>query len=742
MPTPINTNGNHDPQGGNFSVGTGGNKDKEGVTTVVTPFTKRVKSEAAKKRREAQAALKESLKATKEKERAVAEAKRKDQEAKDKAAAEAAKKAAEAKAAKEAKEKDDENIMDLDNVEVDLSLDMDEDEDDDTGLDGVVHQLNTNSPAKKRGRVVKDSGGKTKTYAQATLTTGGGALRMSSFISHTYTHPRAIIEGTAHLSNEDKAAQFIGLLGVFLTNAKMLDPFFVINPILPTAGKKDLRDAKDIPQNMTLLNCYIKISEKSMQTFQPAPSAVLGGKKKPVGGNHAFVDVVFFTMAVSCDTTPGEILTGISVEWMRAGGMRLFRKEIQAFNTFSPFVILNLCTNVAVVTIMAELNRILEEAKKISEEEVMDEKERIPAAVPTFAIRKSLPKLPNLDLADYAGLSQKQNNARKAWHVEMGTKFLDAMRYLIDKAKDYSLFEDYWGGHVMISDVVDFGSEPADIERLLKVAKSHTCYQVSMRCVTLRDIVDLDAPVPYKNDGRDKDGRLSMRYVLLTHFRIRDNSSPLFAEVHQKQSNACVEAVVPNTPEAEAILMEMDRQMPAIIKFYLVDKGLDEGFVNRLVAASCDAVKAGEMNTVKWDSEKKVLITPEDMKGKESLAAFESQAWYFDLSKLRVSPKKKTQNYTAPEALFNLDGDRSVNTLHAKNDAKRASAKVGYGEGDSTSEEEEADSASDERDHGKSPSGENADKEGGDGQKSISWSPDHSDPSVGRLYSHEAAGSG
>jgi hypothetical protein len=255
----------------------------------------------------------------------------------------------------------------------------------------------------------------------------------------------------------------------------------------------------------------------------------------------------------------------------------------------------------------------------------------------------------------------------------------------------------------------------------------------------LDGIVDLDAAVIYnRNDG---DGRLSMRSVLLKHFRTRDNKSPLFAEVHQKQHSAPVEVVVPNTKEAEAMVGDMNRQLPAFIKFYLLGKGLKEDFVTRLVVAACCPIKASRMNTVEWDSERLELVTQDDVKDKESLAAFESQDWYFDLRNLRVSSKKKAHHYTAPEALFNLDADRLVTTLHAKNDAKRASAKAGYGEA-SDSEEEDTDSASNERDIDKSPDGKNSDKEVGDGQKLISWSPDNSSPSDGRLTSRKAAGGG
>ena len=138
-----------------------------------------------------------------------------------------------------------------------------------------------------------------------------------------------------------------------------------------------------------------------------------------------------------------------------------------------------------------------------------------------------------------------------------------------------------------------------------------------------------------------------------------------------------------------------------------------------------------------WEDD---LILPEDVREKESLAAFENQEWYFNLKSLRVSPNKKgKKNYTAPEALFNLDADKSVATLHAKNDARRAAAN---NLSDSDSGEEDSDSASEEHDLGKSPDGETADKEDGDTQKLVSWGEPTSSPSDGHLASHAAGGGG
>ncbi len=91
------------------------------------------------------------------------------------------------------------------------------------------------------------------------------------------------------------------------------------------------------------------------------------------------------------------------------------------------------------------------------------------------------------------------------------------------------------------------------------------------------------------------------------------------------------------------------------------------------MAAGCP-VLVGESNRVEWDPKKLEVIMLEDAKDNARLAAFENQEWYFDLNKLWVSSKKKSQHYTSPEVLFNLDADRLVVTLHTRNDSKCAAA--------------------------------------------------------------------
>jgi hypothetical protein len=248
----------------------------------------------------------------------------------------------------------------------------------------------------------------------------------------------------------------------------------------------------------------------------------------------------------------------------------------------------------------------------------------------------------------------------------------------------------------------------------------------------------VDAEVLYR--GEEDTVSVSLRKLLPQHFQTKDGMSPLFAKIHQQQNGAPVEVVIPNTKEAEAMLGNVNRHVPAFIKFYLEERGLWPDLITRLIIASCCPSDVAKLTGVTWDSTNQIVVTPADVRDKESLEAFALQDWYFDLEKLRVSPrKKKAHKYTAPEALFNLDADRSVVTLHMKNDAKRAAAKDGYGEVNSE-EEDDTDSASDTHTIGKSPDGKADDDKGGDGQKLISWSP--SDPSDGHPASRLAAGGG
>jgi hypothetical protein len=76
-----------------------------------------------------------------------------------------------------------------------------------------------------------------------------------------------------------------------------------------------------------------------------------------------------------------------------------------------------------------------------------------------------------------------------------------------------------------------------------------------MTSAQLYGIVDLNKVVPYTIDEEEKESAfLCILQVLSKHFCTHNGTSPLFAEVHQKQSGLPVEAVVPNVKEVDAMI--------------------------------------------------------------------------------------------------------------------------------------------------------------------------------------------
>jgi len=396
--------------GGTQESGVGEGGTPGGNAVQVTPFSTAAKGAALRRMKQAQQAMKTTMSLAQAAERGREEERLK------KAEEEAAAAAAVAAGKEKEKEKETENEMEVEEInEGEEESDEVEVVADETGegdaLNAVVRVLDqelatpTSNKKRRSGELKTKTVDKSDSVAGKTYAAAAKALRPSSFVAHNYRHPRVVIEGSARLEKEDKVKEFLDLVGILLTNGKIVDQFFAIAPVVMGTGKKYLREAKDVPVNMTSLGGYIKISEKCLRAFErknPFKARTKG--KKNSGGVGTITDIIYFTFAIACDVDPMEVLQGIAVEWMRGGGVGLYRKEIQAFNTMSPFVIFYLYNGTSVHTLVEEFRKMLVEAMKMLEDDAMvDDGERI-MVLPPFTFWKSLPKLPGLNPEEYVGL--------------------------------------------------------------------------------------------------------------------------------------------------------------------------------------------------------------------------------------------------------------------------------------------------------------------------------------------------
>jgi hypothetical protein len=411
---------------------------------------------------------------------------------------------------------------------------------------------------------------------------------------------------------------------------------------------------------MTELGAYLKLSGN--------PRLFDKQKSTHARSTTARSSVAYFSFAVSSDVDPCEIMARVNVDWNMQGGTRLSVKSLGVFDTVTPMVIYFLWNEGHGPTLLGELQQILSQAAPAS---LGGEQ----AAIPSMALRKQIPRIPGQDTSDFNNLSFRAQMARRAWHIEVEKTQVGRLLKLVADAKAAGYITAMWGRQAHISESADNDTSPGELKRYVKFAQRHVNFHCSMTCDDLRGIVHLDATAPVFSVATEKKiGDLTLRHVLLTRFKLADGTS-LIAEVHQRGTMGLVEVIVPNTPEAEAMILMMNRHFPAYCFHYLTSEGMDDAFVKQLIREACCPTLVSKIKECTWDPEKKSIITVEQAEEERRLQELESAAWYKDeFGKHLISKMNRLKtSYSDAEALYKLDGDRSVKTLHARNDQEEQS---------------------------------------------------------------------
>ena len=118
-------------------------------------------------------------------------------------------------------------------------------------------------------------------------------------------------------------------------------------------------------------------------------------------------------------------------------------------------------------------------------------------------------------------------------------------------------------------------------------------------------ITNLDATAGIFNEKTGKFlEKLSLCQVLLRYLRL-SGGYQLIAEVHQSEEiMGPVQAVIPNTPKSERMILMMNKNVPAYVGNVLKDQGMPEP-----VKKSCCPTQIFKMATCTWDSDSGSLMT-------------------------------------------------------------------------------------------------------------------------------------
>ena len=511
-------------------------------------------------------------------------------------------------------------------------------------------------------------------------------------LPHNHVHSRVIIDAAMDLDKADPINSFTNGLSTLINNAKMVDEHFVIAPVRNSDNPSFWHSAGDIPNNMTAVSSHINISANNIRNFEKQRNWDGPKKEKEAPQNST----VYFSFAISCDIEPTILLARVGIEWTRAGGSRLMVKALPCFDTISPLVFYYLFNDTNPATLVAEFKKILTATQMLCiDESDISNIEILNYALPEMAFRKMIPKIPGQDTSAFKHISTRAQYARRAWHLEVEVSAAWWIKELVEKAKYFGVFEAYWGRHVHVTEITSKDTSAIELKRLASTVNLHTNYQCSLTVEILKGVVNVDAPTKLMTalaDGSTSVTEFTLREIMLKYFKMSDGHS-LIGEVHQRVVTSPVEVVIPASEEAETMLAKMNKHFPAFIYYYLQDKGMSKEFATNLVSNSCCPTLTFDILECSWDSEQLLVTTKDDAEEEEKYSKLETAKWFKDEIGL-TKGGKKNKKHLDPTLLYDLDGDRSVKTLHERNDATRKYVDEDM-EGDEEVDSMSTDSASD-----------------------------------------------
>jgi len=146
-----------------------------------------------------------------------------------------------------------------------------------------------------------------------------------------------------------------------------------------------------------------------------------------------------------------------------------------------------------------------------------------------------------------------------------------------------------------------------------------------------------------------------------------DKEQRLFAEIHQSKSpGARVSVVIPNTSEVEKMMINLNKNFPTVLTDILQSQGLPSAFIVDIIKAGVCQVQVANMCNCTYDAKTKTLTTDLEDKMEKACSTMANAAWFKDSFDLSALQKKGKKTAPPPEMMFDIDGARSLKTIHEK----------------------------------------------------------------------------
>jgi len=453
-------------------------------------------------------------------------------------------------------------------------------------------------------------------------------------------------------TKDERMTNFVRCFAALLAEIKHVDASAAIAPINIYDDDKEnyITDRTSLPDNFTKLSKWLMISGGSW---------VFDKKEK---GNGE----VFARFRLKSRDLAEEIVNRVSFEFNRLGGSRLSKKSMQAMETETPMMLLFVCNGTDHSSIATDIRQILDMAYQDIDDKCMMPEQYEHRDIPTFSLRLNVPRLPEKKSAkDNKAYDHIREQGKKAFHLEVAKSDLAFFSFLANHAHRMGLDSKYFGKFAKLTATLGKDAPLSDCARLRRCIQGHLNFHLSSTSITINGIDDLDAAESVRNPTTGMViAKLSLRDML--YKIILSNKSPLFLQLSQRASGE-VDAVIPNTPEAENLAERINVQVAAWCHFYWKDtnKG-GERFFKKLSERAFNSHLIHEISDCTWDAKEQVVTSPRSLSEMSAVYEFESLDWVQNIVQTDSHSKKK---HVDPMAAFNFEEEFSVGTIHGRNDA-------------------------------------------------------------------------
>ncbi len=245
--------------------------------------------------------------------------------------------------------------------------------------------------------------------------------------------------------------------------------------------------------------------------------------------------------------------------------------------------------------------------------------------IPEFSLQLNVPRLPaNTKKSNNRKYDHYCEQGKKAFHFEVAKEEVAYFKYLSGHAHQMRLDNKFFRKFAKFTATLSNYAPMSDCVSLRRCIQGHLNFHLSSTSITIHGIDTLDASEVLRNAV---DKRTITKFILrdlLYQIRLESNA-PLFLQLSQRPTGE-VDAVIPNTPEAETMAEKMKVQIAAWCHFHWKDTNPGaEKFYRKLSDRAFNQVLCHKISSCTWDAATKVVTSPRAMTEMAAIAEFEQQ---------------------------------------------------------------------------------------------------------------------